>query len=930
MSDETKDDEMRDDEINSGNNDAPENEFENGADTTLEGVTSEPTDEPTDEVHEVSANEESEATADPDTEEEGDHPAWDSEAVRKSRLHGMYKLWFLDYASYVILERAVPHIDDGLKPVQRRILHTMRRMEDGRYNKVANIVGATMSFHPHGDASIGDALVQLGQKELLIDTQGNWGNILTGDDAAAPRYIEARLTKFAIDVAFNPKTTIWKESYDGRNEEPVTLPVKFPLLLAQGVEGIAVGLASKILPHNFNELIDASVAYLEGKDFSLFPDFPTGGLIDVSKYNDGRRGGSVRIRAKIEKRDAKTVAITEIPFSKTNQSLIESILKVNDKKIKIKKIEDLTSEQAEIIIHLPTGASPDKTIDALYAFTDCEVSISPNACVIMDRKPHFMGVSDILRHSTDRTVALLKQEQLITLGELKEQWHILSLEKIFIEERIYKDKEFEEAGSTDEACQHIDARLAAYFKANSVSLMRDVTKDDILHLLEIKMARILKFNSKAAEDKLVALQEQMKETQNNIDHIIDFTIAHFRRLKRQYGQKRDRLTEIRSFDNIEVTKVAERNKKLFVNCEDGFMGYGLKNGDFVADCSDLDDVIIFYTDGRYVVKRIGDKVDIGTGVLYIAVFKKNDTRTVYNAIYTDGETRTTFAKRFSVTGITRDREYDITMGTKGTKLLYFSANSNGEAEVVKVLLKPRAKMRSVVFDYDFATLAVKGRTSKGNTVTKYEVHKVVLKHKGESTLGGRKIWFEPETLRLNPDGRGNLLGEFGAEDKILIITNGGDAQLVGTGFEQHFEDNMQRIEKFDPHKVWTAIYFDGETSQYYMKRFKVTPSVKPVNFIGDNAKSRLIALSDEDHPLFVISYGGADKWRPAESIDAFEFIAEKSIKAKGKRLTTYELGKVKELEPVIPTVRHTDEPEPEETQQPDAQQSDDDDQPRLF
>ena len=858
----------------------------------------------------------------------GNAPAWDSDAVRKSHLHGMYRLWFLDYASYVILERAVPHIDDGLKPVQRRILHTMSRMEDGRYNKVANIVGATMAFHPHGDASIGDALVQLGQKELLIDTQGNWGNIITGDGAAAPRYIEARLTKFAQDVVFNPKTTVWKESYDGRNEEPVTLPVRFPLLLAQGVEGIAVGLASKILPHNFVELIDASIAYLEGKPFTLYPDFPTGGSIDVSRYNDGLRGGVVRIRAKIEKRDAKTLAITEIPFSKTTSSIIESILKVNDKKIKIKKIDDNTAANAEILIHLPAGASPDKTIDALYAFTDCELSISPNACVIMDRKPHFLGVSDILRHSTDRTVDLLRQELQIHLNELAQQWHLLSLDKIFIEQRIYKDAQFEQAASTDEACAHIDSRLQGYFKANDIKLMREVTRDDILHLLEIKMARILKFNSDAADLKLRALADEMAQTRDNLEHIVDFTIAYFRRLKKQYGAGHKRLTEIRSFDNIEATKVVERNKKLYVNREDGFMGYGLKKGDYVADCSDLDDVIIFYTDGRYVVKKVDEKVDVGTGVMYLAVFKKNDTRTVYNAVYTDGETGVTYAKRFNVTGITRDRDYETTTATKGTKLRYFTANANGEAEVVKVLLRPRAKLRNVVIDFDFATLTVKGRASRGNVVTKNEVHKVVLKRRGESTLGGRQIWFEPETLRLNPDGRGTLLGEFGPDDKILIITKTGDAITTGTGFEQHFDDNILRIEKFDPHKVWTAIYIDADTNLHYIKRFKIAFSAKPVNFLSDNPKSKLVAISDEDHPLFSITYGGDDKWRPAEQIDAFEFIAEKSIKAKGKQLAKWQVGKIKELEPLIPTVRAV--PQDDDDVAAGDESADEDVQPTLF
>ncbi len=825
-------------------------------------------------------------------------PDWDSDAVKKSHLHGMFRTWFLDYASYVILDRAVPYIEDGLKPVQRRILHTMSRMEDGRYNKVANIVGATMSFHPHGDASIYGALVALGQKQLTVDTQGNWGNILTGDSAAAARYIEARLTKFALDVVFDPKITTWMESYDGRNQEPVTLPVRFPLLLAQGGEGIGVGLASLILPHNFIELIDASIAHLQNKPFELYPDFPTGGSIDVSRYNDGMRGGKVRIRAKIEKRDARTLAITEIPFSVTTNDLMDSIQKVNEKKIKIKKIDDNTAAQAEIIITLPAGQSPDKTIDALYAFTKCEDSVSPNACVIVDRKPVFMGVSDILRYSTDRTVSLLRQQLEIRLDELQRQWHLLSLEKIFIEERIYKDREFEESASNDEACTHIERRIRQYIKARfndstapdddpivaeNGKLLNQITKDDLLHLLEIRMARILRFNSQAAEDKLIALQDEMRKVKDNIDHIIDFTIAHFRRLRKVYGPGHERLTEIRSFDNIVAAKVVERNKKLYVNREDGFIGYGLKKGDYVSECSDIDDVIIFYESGRYVIKKIEEKVDVGTGVLYVAVFKKNDNRTVYNALYTDGESGITYAKRFCVTGIIKDRDYEITTATKGSRLLYFSANSNGEAEVVKVIFRPRAKMHNVSMDFDFATLAVKGRTSRGNTVTKFDVFKAVLKRRGESTLGGRKIWFEPETLRLNPDGRGSLLGEFGPDDKILLITKNGDVQTLGIELEQHFEDNILRIEKFDANKTWTAIYIDAETKFHYIKRFKLTASAKPTNMMGENPKNRLILLSDEDHPLFSVKFGGNDKWRPEEKIDAFEFIAEKGIKAKGKR-----------------------------------------------
>ena len=851
--------------------------------------------------------------------DEGVAPLWDEELVKHSQLHGMYRTWFLDYASYVILERAVPHLNDGLKPVQRRVLHAMSRLEDGRFNKVANIIGATMQFHPHGDASIGDALVGLGQKELLVDTQGNWGNILTGDSAAAPRYIEARLTKFALDVVFNPKTTIWKMSYDGRNEEPVTLPVKFPLLLAQGVEGIAVGLASKILPHNFNELIDASIAYLKNEPFELYPDFPTGGTIDVSRYNDGLRGGVVRVRAKINKVDAKTLSITEIPFSKTTSSLIESILKVNDKKIKVKKIDDNTAATAEILITLPAGASPDKTIDALYAFTDCELNISPNACVISDNKPHFMGVSEILKHNTDHTVALLKQELEIRLSELEHQWHTLSLEKIFIEERIYKDKEFEEAPNVDAACEHIDMRLTPYYP----HFIRAVTKDDILHLLEIKMARILKFNSNAAEEKLVALQEEMERVKYDIEHIIDYAIAHFKRIKKQYGKDHPRLTEIRSFDNIDSTKVVVKNEKLYLNREDGFMGYGLKKGDYICDCSDIDDVIIFYENGKFVVKKIEDKADVGMGIIHIAIFKKNDTRTIYHAAYTDGETGVTFVKRFAVTGITRDKEYYFITEHKKSKLHYFSANPNGEGELIKILLKPKLKMKNLVFDFDMASLMVKGRSARGNVLSKHEIHKIVLKHKGGSTLGGRKVWFEPETLRLNPDGHGQLLGEFAANDLILLINSNGEAITTGYDFEQHFDKNILRIEKYDPHKIWTAIYFDGESKSYYLKRFKIEPEKKPQLIISDSPKSKLILFSDEDHPRIELIYGGVDKWRAKEEIDAAEFIAEKSIKAKGKRLTQYEVGKFTELAPLIPTVRQqpTDmvETEPDEPEEASEQ-----------
>ena len=760
-------------------------------------------------------------------------------------------------------------------------------------------MGATMSYHPHGDASIGDALVQLGQKNLLIDTQGNWGNILTGDSAAAPRYIEARLTPFALDVVFNPKTTVWKLSYDGRNNEPVTLPVKFPLLLAQGVEGIAVGLASKILPHNFNELIDASIAYLN-EPFTLYPDFQTGGYVDVSRYNDGLRGGVVKIRSKITKLDAKTLVISDLPYGKTTSSLIDSILKANEKgKIKIRKVDDNTAANVEILVHLPAGASPDKTIDALYAFTDCELPISPNSCVISNNKPHFMGVSEILKNNTDTTVELLHRELEIRYGELSERWHMSSLEKIFIEERIYKDREFEESTSTDEACAHIDSRLEPFYP----QFMREVTKDDILKLLEIKMARILKFNSSVANEKIKAIEEEMEQIRYDMDHIVDYAIAYFKRIKKQYGKNHPRLTEIRSFENIEAAKVVVQNEKLYINREDGFIGYGLKKDEYLCDCSDIDDVIIFYNDGRYIIKKVEEKMFVGKDIMHVAIFKKNDTRTIYNAAYTDGKTGISYVKRFAVSGITRDKEYNLTQETPNSKILYFSANPNGEAEVLKVMLKPKPRLRTVVFDFDFSTLAIKGRASMGNILAKTEIHKVVLKRKGGSTLGGRKIWFEPETLRLNTDERGKYLGEFQGKDQILVIYKNGDCTTTGFDLEMHYEDNYLIIEKFDPHKIWTAVYWDGEQSFYYIKRFKVEGGSKPVSIIGENSKSKLTMISDEDHPRFQINFGGDDKWRTAEEIDAFEFIGEKSIRAKGKRLTAYGVSKIVELEPLIPTVR---------------------------
>ena len=694
-------------------------------------------------------------------------PADTKDVKAKYQLSGMYQNWFLDYASYVILERAVPHINDGLKPVQRRILHSMRRMEDGRYNKVANIVGHTMQFHPHGDASIGDALVQLGQKDLLVDCQGNWGNILTGDGAAAPRYIEARLSKFALDVVFNPKTTEWKLSYDGRNKEPVTLPVKFPLLLAQGVEGIAVGLSSKILPHNFNELCDASIRYLHEEEFKLYPDFQTGGSIDVSKYNDGERGGAVRVRAKIEKIDNKTLAIKEIPYGKTVANVCDSIVKASEKgKIKIKKVEDLTSGNVEILVHLAPGVSSDKTIDALYAFTDCEVSISPNCCVIDDQKPHFLTVSDVLRKSVDNTLSLLRQELEIRKDEI--------LEKIFIEEPIYKDKEFEQAKDMDAACAHIDERLTPYYPR----FIREVTKEDILKLMEIKMGRILKFNSDKAEELIARMKADIEEIDHHLANIVEYTVDWYLMLKNKYGKNFPRRTELRNFDTIEASKVVEANEKLYINREEGFIGTGLKKDEFLCNCSSLDDVIIFFRDGRYLVTPVSDKKFVGKNILYANVFKKNDKRTIYNVVYRDGKEGTQYIKRFAVTSIIRDREYDVTQGTPDSRITYFTANPNGEAEVIKVTLKPNPRVRRIIFEEDFSDISIKGRQARGNILTKLPVHKIALKQRGGSTLGGRKVWFDRDVLRLNYDGRGEYLGEFQSEDSILVVHDNGDFYIT--------------------------------------------------------------------------------------------------------------------------------------------------------
>ena len=859
-------------------------------------------------------------------EEHSDYkPADKKDENVKHQLSGMYQNWFLDYASYVILERAVPHIMDGLKPVQRRILHSMRRMEDGRYNKVANIVGHTMQFHPHGDASIGDALVQLGQKDLLIDCQGNWGNILTGDSAAAPRYIEARLSKFALDVVFNPKTTEWKLSYDGRNREPVTLPVKFPLLLAQGVEGIAVGLSSKILPHNFNELCDAAISYLHGEDFRLYPDFQTGGSIDVSKYNDGERGGTVRVRSKIEKIDNKTLAVREIPYGKTVASVCDSIVKASEKgKIKIRKVEDLTSGSVEILVHLTPGTSSDKTIDALYAFTDCEVSISPNCCVIDERKPHFLTVSDVLRKSVDNTRDLLRRELEIHRDEVRESLHFASLEKIFIEERIYKDKEFEQARDMDAACEHIDLRLTPYYP----QFIRKVTKDDILRLMEIKMARILKFNSDKAEEQIARMKADIEETERHLANLVEYTVDWFRMLKEKYGKNFPRRTELRNFDTIDSTKVIEANEKLYINREEGFIGTSLKKDEFLANCSNLDDVILFFRDGRYLITPVADKKFVGKNILYANVFKKNDKRTIYNVCYRDGKNGTTYIKRFAVTSIIRDREYDVTQGTPESKITYFSANPNGEAEIIKVTLKPNPRIRKIIFEEDFSQIGIKGRQAIGNILTRNPVHKITLKQRGGSTLGGRKVWFDRDVLRLNYDGRGEYLGEYQSDELILVVLNNGEFYTTNFDVNNHYEDGIRIMEKFDPNKVWTAVLYDADQQNYpYIKRFCFESSSRKQNYLGDNRNSKLILLTDECYPRLEVVFGGHDSFRDPMIVEADEFIAVKGFKAKGKRLTTYAIDTINELEPTRQPEPQpaTDEPEEEpENLAPDQDKSEGD------
>ncbi|MBR6944775.1 MAG: DNA gyrase/topoisomerase IV subunit A [Prevotella sp.] len=826
-------------------------------------------------------------------------------------LSGMYQNWFLDYASYVILERAVPHIEDGLKPVQRRILHSMKRMDDGRYNKVANIVGHTMQFHPHGDASIGDALVQMGQKDLLIDCQGNWGNILTGDRAAAPRYIEARLSKFALDVVFNPKTTEWQFSYDGRNKEPITLPSKYPLLLAQGAEGIAVGLSSKILPHNFNEICDAAVSYLQGEPFTLYPDFPTGGSIDVSKYNEGQRGGVLKVRAKIEKLDNKTLVVRELPFSKTVSTLIESITKAIEKgKIKARNVTDLTSANVEIQIHLAPCVSSDMTLDALYAFTDCEINISPNCCVIEDNNPKFLTVNDVLRHGVDRTMALLRKELEIRRHELLEQLHFCSLEKIFIEERIYKGRPFENAATMDAACEYVDERLTPYYP----QMIREVTKDDILRLMEIKMQRILKFNKDKADELIAKLKKEVEDIDKQLSNMVKVTIKWFQYLKDKYGAEHPRLTEIRNFDTIEASKVAEANEKLYINRQDGFIGTGMKKDEYVCNCSDIDDIILFYRDGKYKIIRVADKVFVGKNIIHVAVFKKNDTRTIYNVVYRDGKKGPCFIKRFNVTSITRDKIYDLTQGTDGSKVMYFTANPNGEAEIIKVTYDPDPKKKKLFEDVDFSEIEIRGRGIRGKRLSTRNIHRISLKSHGHSTLGGRKVWFDPDIKRLNYDDHGRYLGEFNDDDNILVILDNGDFYLTNIDINNHYEDNILRIEKYASDKVWTAVLFDAEQKGLpYLKRFPIDANKKKQNLMGSNANSQLLLLTDTVYPLIKVTFTGDESFRDAMEVDAETFIGVKSFKARGKRLWTTDQVTVEELEPVrMPEPKEDTEDAPED------------------
>ena len=816
----------------------------------------------------------------------------------KQHLTGMYQDWFLDYASYVILERAVPAIEDGLKPVQRRILHAMKCVDDGKYNKVANIVGQTMQYHPHGDASIGDALVQLGQKDLLIDCQGNWGNTLTGDGAAAPRYIEARLSKFALETVFNPKTTQWMMSYDGRKKEPIHLPIKFPLLLAQGVEGIAVGLNSKILPHNFCEICDAALAYLRGEEFQLYPDFATGGEIDVSRYNDGERGGAVRIRAKIQKSDDnRTLIITEIPYGTTTTKIIETIMRAIQKgKIKVRKVDDFTAEEARIEVQLAPGSSSDKTIDALYAFTDCEVNISPNCCVVQDKKPIFTTVSELLRLSVEHTQALLKWELEIAKAELEEQYFFTSLEKIFIENRIYKEKGYEDAPDKEKLIAFVDKALEPWKE----KLIREVRREDIERLFEIRMIRITRFDSKKADELMRDLDKKIKATVKNLKNLNDYTIAWFDSLKTKYGHLYPRHTEVRNFAKINIKTVVEANEKLYINRAEGFIGTGLKKDEYLFNCSDIDEVIIFHKDGKYKIVRVADKVFVGNDIIHIDIFRKNDQRTIYNAIYRDGKKGIYYMKRFAVTGVARDKEYDLTQGKDGSRVMYFTANPNGEAEVIKIQLKPALHLKKMEVIKDLSELAIKSRTARGNVLTKYEVKSITLKQKGHSTLGGRKVWFDPDVLRLNYDGQGMYLGEFIEDDRILVITNTGGYYLTTFDLTAHFDQNIWRIEKFDSEKVWSLAMWNADLGYYYGKRFQLDAQAKLQNMLGDNSESKVIVLSDREEAQIRITF--TDETKPALEVLMSEFIDVKSPKAKGKRFSTLEVAQIEDITP---------EPEPE-------------------
>lgn len=817
---------------------------------------------------------------------------------RKYKLSGMFKDWFLDYSSYVILQRAVPHIVDGLKPVQRRVLHAMFRMDDGSYTKVANIVGQAMQYHPHGDASILGALVQLGQKGLLIDCQGNWGNILTGDSNAAPRYIEARLSKFAKEVVFDPKITNWMTSYDGRNQEPTELPVRFPLLLAQGTEGIAVGMASKILPHNFNELIDASVKILEGEDFTIYPDFPTGGSADCSNYKDGARGGSVKVRAKIEKIDKNTVAITEIPYGKTSHILIDSILKAKDKgKIKIKKIEDMTTEKVEILIHLPNDVSPDKTIDALYAFTDCECNIAPNACVIVDNKPQFLSVKDILIYDTNHTRDLLKWQLDIRLAELEDQWHYTSLERIFFENKVYKILE-QNQNSWEQQLQDVFTEMKTYQDI----LRREILMEDIERLVEKPVRKISKFDTKAIDEKIAAIEAEMETVKNNIEHITEYTIDWFKMLKAKYGKPFVRQTEITAFESIAVTKVVSNNAKLYANYEEGFVGLNLKkddNGTYICDCSDLSEVIVIGKDGKYRITKVTDKAFFWKDLLYVGVFNRGDSRTIYNVIYREGKSSVSYAKRFAITSVTRDKDYDITTGEEGSKILWFTVNHNGEAESVRIYLRPRPKLKKTQFEYDFSTLAIKGKASRGNLVSKNPIARIQLKSKGVSTIGGKDIWYDADIQKLNDEQRGQYLGEFGPEDKVLAIFKDGTFYTTSFDVSNRYQGEVIKVEKFDPNKTYTALYYDAAAKAFYVKRFSfVLSDNTPLSFIAPGTKSYLVALSEDKHPQFQVIFGGKYEHRDPENIDAEEYIAKKGYAAKGKKCHQYDLKEVKFIEPL--------------------------------